>query len=64
MRRRLLIGLALVVVLFCVVAVRTYGWRGSPNGGVTLNLPGMSQPVGGLELWPSVSTFDCATVGC
>src|SRR5580704_10261420 len=55
-RRRILLATALLFILFCVVAVRPYGWLGSPNGGETVSWWG-GYPAGGFELWGSPGFF-------
>jgi hypothetical protein len=57
--KRGIVLVAVVLAIFIAVTVRSYGTPGSPNGGLTLNLPGMSAPAGGLELWGAPGFFAC-----
>jgi hypothetical protein len=63
-RRIIAAAVAILIVAFVAITVRSYGSVGSPNGGLTLNLPGMSAPIGGLEVWGAPGFFSCDGGGC
>jgi hypothetical protein len=62
MRWRLLLFVALALVVFALVCVRTYGFVGAPNAGIVVTLPGGWS--GGVELVGQPGFFDCSDGGC